>query len=107
MKDFVRKSLNLGLGLAVTSKEQIESTVEELVKKGEVKPGESKQMVEQLVEKGDEERGKLQSMIREQVNQVLGEFNIATDEETQALKDRVTELEERVKTLESKLEETE
>ncbi len=107
MKDFVRRSLNLGIGLAITSKEQIENTVEELVKKGEVAPGESKKMVEEMVSKGKEERSKLQKIIREQVRQVLNEFNIASEEEVQSLKDQISELEEKVKELESQLTETE
>ncbi|MDA8212426.1 MAG: hypothetical protein M0021_11205, partial [Clostridia bacterium] len=36
MMDFIKKGLAFGLGLAVTSKEQAEKFVNELVKKGEL-----------------------------------------------------------------------
>ena len=54
----VRSLLNnvysLGLGAAVTSKEQIEKAVDELVKKGEIRRSESSNLVDELVEKGSQ-----------------------------------------------------
>lgn len=54
--DLIKKGLSFGLGLAVTSKEQAEKFVNDLVKKGELSLEESKDMVNQLIQRGEEEK---------------------------------------------------
>lgn len=45
MSDLFKKAISLGLGLTVVSKEKIEKTVDDLVKRGELAPGESKALL--------------------------------------------------------------
>lgn len=98
MSDLFKKAISLGLGLTVVSKEKIEKTVDDLVKRGELAPGESKALVERLMERGDEEQGQLKRVIHEQVKRVLQEVGVPS-------KDEVTSLEQRVALLEKKLAE--
>lgn len=95
VKDLLKKGLALGLGLAVASKEQIEKTVNELVKKGEVSAAESKELIDELIRKGEEEQKALRSKIREHVKEFLHELDIPTKEELRNLESRIEQLEKR------------
>ncbi|MFK7695166.1 phasin family protein [Paenibacillus sp. HJGM_3] len=95
MKDTIQKAISLGLGLVIASKEQIEKTVDELVKKGEVNRAESKAMVEELIRKGEDTRQQIEAVARERVNAVLGE-RWATREELERLEQRLEALERKV-----------
>ena len=53
MSDLFKKAFSLGLGLTVVSKEKIEKTVEDLVERGKLAPGESKAFVDRLLERGE------------------------------------------------------
>ncbi len=106
MFELFRKGMFLGIGLAVASKEQVEKMVDELVKKGEVAPSESKKLVDQIVERGQEEQQKIQKMINEQVKSVLKETEIPTKDDVTYLEKKIEKLEERIRELEGKNQET-
>lgn len=95
--DLIKKGLAFGLGLAVSSKEQAEKIVNELVKKGELSMEESKDTINQLIQRGEEEKNELKRIIREQIKQVINELNLAT-------KDDITRLEQRIQNLEKNVE---
>jgi polyhydroxyalkanoate synthesis regulator phasin len=91
--DLIKKGLSFGLGLAITSKEQAEKFVNDLVKKGELSLEESKDMVNQLIQRGEEEKKGLQRIVREQIKQMLGELDLATKDDLQKLEQRIQKLE--------------
>ncbi|MEJ9212458.1 phasin family protein [Bacillus smithii] len=91
--DLIKKGLSFGLGLAVTSKEQAEKFVNDLVKKGELSLEESKDMVNQLIQRGEEEKKGLQRIVRVQIKQILNELDLATKEDIQKLEQRIQKLE--------------
>jgi polyhydroxyalkanoate synthesis regulator phasin len=93
MRNMLKKGLALGLGLAITSKEQAEKFVEELVKKGEMTQEESKGFVNELIQKGEEMQKELDEVINKRLNQLLGQWNVATKEEIQRLEQRIDQLE--------------
>lgn len=93
MSDLFKKAISLGLGLTVVSKEKIEKTVDDLVKRGELAPGESKALVERLLERGDEEQGQFKRVIQEQVKRVLQEAGVASESDVTSLEQRVAVLE--------------
>jgi polyhydroxyalkanoate synthesis regulator phasin len=93
MMDFIKKGLAFGLGLAVTSKEQAEKMVNELVKKGELSLEESKDMINQLIQRGEEEKNELKRIIREQLKQMMGELDLATKDDINKLEQRIQKLE--------------
>ncbi|MGQ8875491.1 phasin family protein [Paenibacillus sp. TSA_86.1] len=96
MSDLFKKAFSLGLGLTVVSKEKIEKTVDDLVKRGELAPGESKALIERLMERGDEEQGQLKRIIQEQVKRVLQEVGVASESDVAALEQRVAVLEKKL-----------
>lgn len=98
MSDLFKKAISLGIGLTVVSKEKIEKTVDDLVKRGKLAPGESRDLVDKLMERGNEEQGQIKKWINEQVQRALLEVGVPT-------KDEVARLEQRVAVLEAKLAE--
>lgn len=76
MSDLFKKAISLGVGLTIVSKEKVEKVVDDLVKRGELAPSESKALVDRLIERGDEERGAFKSVVQEQVQRVLKELKV-------------------------------
>lgn len=96
MKDALAKVLSIGLGLAVAGKEQIEKTVDELVKKGEMSKEESKAWIETIAQKGEEARHRIEELAREKVGALVGEKKLATREDVERLERRIEELERKI-----------
>lgn len=95
MMDFIKKGLAFGLGLAVTSKEQAEKFVDEMVKKGELSQEESKDIINQLIQRGEEEKNELKRIMREQIKQLMDELDLATKDDINKLEQRIQNLEKR------------
>ncbi|MCM2982425.1 hypothetical protein M3599_15970 [Niallia circulans] len=93
MRTTIEKALSLGLGLAIAGKEQVEKTVEELVKKGEISKNESKDLINHLIQKGEEMKGQLEAVAKEKVNAAYGELKLATLEDVKKLEKRIEALE--------------
>lgn len=100
MSDLFKKAISLGVGLTIVSKEKVEKVVEELVKRGELAPSESKALVNRLVERGEEERGAFKSAVQEQVQKVLKELKVPVQADIAGLTSRIAVLERRVAELE-------
>jgi len=96
MSDLFKKAISLGVGLTIVSKEKVEKVVEELVKRGELAPSESKALVDRLVERGEEERGAIKSAVHEQVQKVLKELKVPVQSDMAELELRIAVLERRV-----------
>ncbi|KWX70600.1 phasin family protein [Paenibacillus jilunlii] len=93
MKTALEKAIMLGIGLAAAGKEQIELTVSELVKKGEVGRLEARALAEKLIHRKEEEQ-RMEGRITERVQAILSEENLAALEELKQLKLRVLALEQ-------------
>ncbi|NGZ76210.1 phasin family protein [Saccharibacillus alkalitolerans] len=100
MSDLLKKALSLGIGLTVASKEKVEKVVDDLVKKGEIAPSESKAVVNRLIERGEEERSAIKGMVQEQVRRVLQELDVPAGSDVVSLEQRIAVLEQRVAELE-------
>jgi polyhydroxyalkanoate synthesis regulator phasin len=77
MLNSLEKSINLGLGLLVYSREKIEELVEELVSKGEVARKDARQVAGELIQKGEEQREELKKLIQSEVIKALENVNVA------------------------------
>lgn len=100
MSDLFKKAISLGLGLTIVSKEKVEKAVDELVKRGELAPSESRALVDRLIERGEEERGVFKNAVQEQVQRVLKELQAPSKQDVEALEARIAVLERRLAELE-------
>ena len=96
MKDLINRALNLGIGAALQSKEQIEKTVEDLVRKGEVSRAESSDVINDLFAKGQEVKRSVEAVVNERVQKMAGAQNYATKEQVEAIANRIELLEEKL-----------
>lgn len=92
--DLFKNILSLGIGAASATKEQIERTVDTLVKKGDISKEESKDLIKQWIEKGEQAQKQIDDSVKIKVNQALNNLNLATKEEVQALERRIAALEQ-------------
>jgi len=77
MSNAFEKSINIGLGLLLYSREKVEELVEELVGKGEVAKKDARQFAGELMQKGEEQREELKKLIRNEVIKALDHVNVA------------------------------
>ncbi|MCK2002564.1 phasin family protein [Peribacillus frigoritolerans] len=91
--DLLKNVFSLGLGAAAATKEQIEKTVDSLVKKGDISKEDSKFLIKQWVEKGEQAQKQLDDSVKAKVNQALNGLNLATKEEVEELERRIVILE--------------
>jgi polyhydroxyalkanoate synthesis regulator phasin len=96
MTDLLKRAISLGWGLTIVSKEKVEDLVDDLVKRGELEPAESKQFVERLIDRGEEEQTRLKKLVNEQVQSTLQHMGLASAKEVEELARRVAELEIKV-----------
>ncbi|MNB87467.1 hypothetical protein D3C75_344670 [compost metagenome] len=94
MKTTLEKAMMLGIGIAAAGKEQIELTVSELVKKGEVGRLEARALADKLIHRKEEEEHRMETRITERVQEILSEHHLAVLEELEQLKLRVLALEQ-------------
>src|SRR5699024_5833321 len=95
MRETLRKGLSLGLGLAVTTKEQVKKDVDELVEKGEMTRESSTSLVNHIVEEGQQVEKDIDEKIQKKVKEVLDEFDIATRDDIRRIEQRLNELEDK------------
>jgi polyhydroxyalkanoate synthesis regulator phasin len=96
LKDVLKKSLALGFGLAVTSKEQLEKAVEELVKRGEMTKSESQEFLKELMKKGEGTSAELEALINRKINNMIDRLELVKKSEVERLEKRIEELEKRL-----------
>jgi len=81
MSSMLGKSVSLGIGLFMYSREKIEEIVEELVGKGEVAKKDARQFASDLIKRGEEQRNEFKSLIKDEVSAVLNQMGIAKKED--------------------------
>jgi len=93
MKDLLKKSLSLGLGFAIVSKEQIDKVIDELVTKGELSANESKEFMNELIVKGEEQQNEINVKLKAQITKIMEELNLPSKAEFEGLEKRISQLE--------------
>jgi len=93
MKDFVKKSMLFGVGLAMATKEKIETVVDDMIARGEMSEKEGRETVHALVEKSDEVKKELVEKVEKMVQDTLRRLNVPTGDDFSALERRVEALE--------------
>lgn len=78
-ENFMKKTLDFGLGLALYSKEKIETMVEEMVNRGDVARKDARKLAEELVEKGVEGREEIRKMISDEVHKTVSKLGLADE----------------------------
>ncbi len=97
MKKEFSKLLLAGLGLATLTREKAEELVNELVSKGEITKGEASSFLSDLIKKGDKTKKELREIVRKETSNIFKEVNVASQKDIEALKNKVSRLETKLK----------
>jgi polyhydroxyalkanoate synthesis regulator phasin len=89
----IQKSLLFSVGLASFTKEKAEKILNEMVEKGEVGRDEAKDFLTDLLERGQQEKAALQNTVKAEVEKVIQNMGLATKQEVEDLKNKITLLE--------------
>lgn len=92
MIELMKKFMLTGLGLAVKTKDEIESIVNEMVKQGKMSEKEGELFLNELTAKYENQRKSLEQKIEKTVNDTLKRMNLATRKELEELQKEVAEL---------------
>lgn len=94
MKDLLRKTMLMAIGLASFTREKIEEVAGELVKRGEMSEKEGRDFIDELTAKSKELKKDLESRTEKAVNDALKRVNVPSRQEIEELKSRIAVLEE-------------
>jgi len=95
-RELLEKTVELGLGAALLTREAIAKLVEDLVKRGAVTREEGKKLLADMLEKGKGQKSKMESFIAEVAEQVLARADLAHRSTVEELQRRVAALEEQL-----------
>jgi polyhydroxyalkanoate synthesis regulator phasin len=92
--ELLDKTIELGLGAALLTKDAIAKLVEDLVKRGAVTREDGKKLVGEMVERGKTQKEKMEVFVAEVAERVLDRADLARRSSVEQLEKRMTALEE-------------
>jgi len=93
MKEYIRKAMLIGVGLVATTREKVEESIAELVKKGELSDKEGKELVNELFERSKKVKEEWDKRVERAIAEALSRLSISNKKELDELKMRVETLE--------------
>jgi polyhydroxyalkanoate synthesis regulator phasin len=96
MKDIIEKSINLGLGIAATTKEKVENLVDELIAKGQLEKQEKSKAVKEIMTKLEKSETEFREKTKTVVNETIDNFGFATRKEVNNLKETISDLQKKI-----------
>jgi len=87
----------MGFGILSLTREKAEEWIDELVRRGEISEKEGREAVDEFVEKSKEMRRDLSSRVESAVEEAVKKMNLATRDDLDKLKKKITALEKTVK----------
>ncbi|WP_018922301.1 phasin family protein [Salsuginibacillus kocurii] len=94
MNDFVKKGFLFGLGAALSTRDKVQTYVDDLVYKGKITPTEAEEWVDQLVDKGAQKEEELSHESKMKIQEALSDLGMATKEDVARLELKLAQLEE-------------
>jgi len=96
MKNIIEKSINLGLGIAATSKEKVENLVDDLIAKGQLEKQEKSKAVKEILDKLEKSETEFKKKTRTVVNETINNFGFASRKEVNNLKETISDLQKKI-----------
>jgi len=93
MSDFLKKGFLLGLGAAVSGKEKLDNKLQEMVKKNELTQEQARTVMRNFIDKGEMKTDEWNTKQYEQTQQLAKDLGLATKEDINELRERISELE--------------
>lgn len=97
MIDLVKKGVLLGLGAAELTRERVENTVDELIRRGELAQKERKIAVDELLESARKAQDEFLKRVRGAVERTVTELGLPTKADLAKIEERLAALEKKMK----------
>jgi polyhydroxyalkanoate synthesis regulator phasin len=97
-RELFEKTIEVGLGAALLTKESATKLVDDLIQRGTVTKTEGKKLVNDMLEKGKRQKQKMEELITEVVQRVMDKADVARQSHIEELERRIADLEERLDT---------
>jgi len=102
MIDIVKRTMLTGIGLALKSKDEVESVLKDLQNRLDLSETDGRQFMEEFQQKYDEAQAKLESRVEKAVQQFMKKADMVTKDELNALKAEIRELKKAVSAVSAK-----
>lgn len=89
MKDILKKTMLLGLGLGAVTKEKVEKLVKDMQKKGYVNQKEGKKLVGDLMKEAGKKQKQVQSFVEKQIKEAIKAMPLATKKDLKDLEKKL------------------
>ena len=89
MKNIIKKSVLIGLGIGALTKEKAQKFVKDLQKKGYMNAKEGKKLVKDMVTESVKTQKKIQTMVDVNVKKAMNAMPLATKKDLQALEKKI------------------
>jgi polyhydroxyalkanoate synthesis regulator phasin len=99
MKDIIEKGINLGLGIAATTKEKVENLVDEMIAKGQIEKQEKSAAVKEILNKLEKSEAEFKERTKAVVNETVNNIGFATKTEVNNLKETIADLQKKINSL--------
>lgn len=96
MFDLIKKTMLMGVGLAVMSKEKAESLAREIADAAQLSSDKGQEFVKEVLGKSEKAKKDLQEVVQKYVNEGLKRTNLPTREDLTALQERIEVLERKI-----------
>jgi len=93
--DVFKKMMMAGVGMAVVTKDRVESSLQDLVDKGKLSAEEAKEMSDRIVNEGEEETKQARAEANKLFDDMLHRAHVVTQDQLDALEERIKTLEGR------------
>ena len=91
-RELLEKTIEVGLGAALLTKESATKLVDELIQRGEVTKGESKKLIAEILDKGKQQKQRMEEFVGEVVQRAMDRADVARRSQIEELERRVDEL---------------
>ncbi|HPA14968.1 MAG TPA: hypothetical protein PKV75_06820 [Desulfobacterales bacterium] len=95
--ELIKKSMLVGIGLALKTKDEVEDFAKELVKTEKLSEKEGKKFLDELLKRYDEAKNKWGEMIEQSVKDMLKKANVITADQLDELRKEIKELKEEIR----------
>ena len=92
MSDLIKKTLLAGLGAFSLTREKVEDTIDDLVKRGELSREEKPGMLEDFAKAAEKRQNEVREFVQKEVQKVLKALDIPTRQEINDLREQIEQL---------------
>jgi polyhydroxyalkanoate synthesis regulator phasin len=92
MADIIKRTLQVGVGLALKTWEEVEDLAKELIKKGKMSEKEGRKFLDDLQKKYEDSQKKLETRVEKSIKEWLKKADVVTGDELKALRKEIREL---------------